>query len=76
MPWTPTEGQTRANMIVNEFERDAEEYNLWRPDSALTRFRLFDLIAKAIDEALAEVPAHAREALDKAYAALRPARQH
>lgn len=62
MDWKPSDGQNRADMVVRNFARDAEvAVGLVLPE--ILRWRLFDAVAKTIDQALAD--GAERDALNK-----------
>lgn len=58
MTWTPSEGMKRAAIVVTEIGRDYEQACGARadamPEGIIMQARLFDAIAKAIDQALAD----------------------
>ncbi len=68
MTWTPTEGERRADALMREMLDSAKALDvpLASAEFPMHHARIFGMIAKALDQALAEVPAAAREALDKA----------
>ncbi len=55
MTWKPTEGERRADAIVQQYANETESA-LHFVISQMMRSRLFDAVAKAIDQALADGP--------------------